>query len=829
MWRRIVDIRLIVVLVISLAAVGAFACGAAEEEADTSAPAPAASSSSSSAAPAAAEEEAPAAAAAPEATEEEAAPAAAAEPAAAEEAEPAPAPAAATTPAKPAASSDKDIYGRTSADFGGDWYVPAKITPGEVRSKIFSGPKPATYQENPKFAEMVAAGSLLPLAERSAVVDDRVIVDVQDEIGVYGGTWRAGLGGWVLDYGQWAYSHCTYHDNDQVTQVPWMCKDAEVSEDGTTWTHTMREGMRWYNPNSYDPATGVVHTIDHVSYAWDDLNFDIKKGDSVAWRARFPEVYKRWYPENQYHDSVTGELPDYTAIDDQTWSLTWTSPRWGFHNGAHQTKSTRCNNYCWTAQKFHLSKYHPMYGDHDQIEAWMEEGGFAAWTELHGHHVSVFSDVQTDVPWAGEAALTRGGSNDKPEAYLVANPFFYAFDPVGNQLPYYDAQHHIRFESQEVATFRAMAGESDGQGWGYTVNELPMYQSNMEKGDYSIYGWMGQGAKGIANFNQTYNEDAEIGRWIRTKEWRQAVAYAIDRDALNQTSNLGLGTIHTMVPHPSNIYYPGDEYTQLYTDYDPAKANTMLDALGITDTDGDGIRNRLDGDGNIELFAGTSTDLRRADRTDNPALIFQENLAGIGIGFDFKPDSQFQTTVRANKEYLTLSSGSPGDPYGVFPTYCGSNQAALIGCWYVSRGAGGGAETEFPPMMPGVADASYLPTAPADTWAADPTGGWKRIWDLHEEGIDYAPNDPRHIANGKAIFVEAVEQNYWITTVNFVPRTIFLKRNNFRNATQHCFCNYALGMQQQVYYFEDGIDNQNHPGNKSKRFKSESFLTGLTY
>ena len=42
MWRRIVDIRLIVVLVISLAAVGAFACGAAEEEADTSAPAPAA-------------------------------------------------------------------------------------------------------------------------------------------------------------------------------------------------------------------------------------------------------------------------------------------------------------------------------------------------------------------------------------------------------------------------------------------------------------------------------------------------------------------------------------------------------------------------------------------------------------------------------------------------------------------------------------------------------------------------------------------------------------------------------------------------------------------
>jgi len=701
--------------------------------------------------------------------------------------------------------------------------------PGEVRSKVHTGPRPSTWQENPKLAELVAAGSLLPLSERSAVPDDRIIVDVQDEIGVYGGTWRAGLGGWVLDYGQWSYSHCTYHDNDQVTQIPWMCKDAEVSEDGTTWTHTMREGMRWHNPNSLDPKTGVIHTIEHVSYAWDDLNFDIKKGDSVAWRARFPEIYRRWYPENEYHDSVTGELPDYTAIDDQTWSLTWTSPRWGFHNGAHQTKSTRCEAYCWTGQKFHLSKYHPAYGDHDQIEAWMEEGGFASWTELHAHHVSVFSDAQVDLPWAGEAVLVRGGSNDKPEAYLVVNPFFYAFDPVGNQLPYYDAQHHIRFESQEVATFRAMAGESDGQGWGYVVNELPMYQANMEKGDYSIYGWMGQGGAGIALFNQTYNVDAEIGRWLRTKEWRQAIAYSIDRDALNQTSNLGLGTIHSMVPHPSNIYYPGDEYTQLFTDYDPAKANKILDGLGLVDTDGDGLRNRLDGGGNLSLYAGTSTDLRRADRTDNPTLIFQENLAAIGIGFDFKPDSQYYTQIRANKQYLTVGSGSPGSPYQIFPTSCGSHQAQAIGCWYVSRGSGGGVETEFPPMMPGVADASYLPIAPSDTWAADSTGAWDRIWDLHSEGINYAPNDPRHIENGKAMFVEAVEQQYWINTVNFVPRTIFIKRNNFRNATQHCFCNYALGMQQQVYYFEDGIDNQNHPGNKSKRFKSESFLTGLDY
>jgi len=839
---------LIVVLAIALAAVGAFACGAADEP-ETAAPAAAAQDAAPAAAaadepeadaPAAAvEAEAPAEAAEADEADEADAPAAAVEAEEPEEADDAPA-AVADAPDRTAATTqtadtmDEDVYGRTSADFGGDWYIPAKLVPGEVRSKLYLGPAPVTFQENPRFAAMVANGELLSGEERWVVEDDRQIIDVQDEIGVYGGTWRAGLGGWVLDYGQWAYSLCTYHDNDQVTQIPWMCKDAQVSDDGTTWTMTMRDGIRWYNPNSLDPKTGVLHTISDVSYAWQDLNFDIVKGDSAPWRARFPEIYRRWYPENVYHDAVTGELPDYTALDAVNWSLTWTSPNWNFQNTAHQTKSTRCEAYCWTGAKFFLDKYHPEYGDADQIEQWMDDGGFASWTELHAGHVSVFSDTQTDLPWQGDSILTRGGSNDQPEAYLIANPMFWGFDPVGNQLPYFDAQHHVRFESQEVATFRTMAGESDGTGWGHVVNELPMYQANMEKGDYSVYGWMGTGASGIALFNQTYNEDPEMGRWLRDKEWRQAIAYGVDRDAFNQTSHLGLGTIHSMAPHPSNIYYPGDEFTQLFTAYDPDKANAMLDALGLVDTDGDGIRNMTGlmggGTGNLQLFVGTSTDLRRADRTDNPPLIFGENMAAIGIGFDFKADSQFATAVRANKEYMSLPTGTPGNPFqGLFPTSCGASQAALIGCWFVSRGSGGGVETEFPPMIPGEADSSYLPIAPSNTWAADPNGAWDELWTLHSEGNAMAPNDPRHIANGKQMYEIAIDQQYWINTVNFVPRTIFIKRNNFRNVSRHCFCNYALGMAHQVYYFEDGIDNENNPGNKSKRYKSESFLTGLTY
>ena len=490
---------------------------------------------------------------------------------------------------------------------------------------------------------------------------------------------------------------------------------------------------------------------------------------------------------------VTGELPEYEAIDALNWSLTWTSPNWNFQNIAHQTKSTRCEAYCWTGAKFHLDKYHPEYGDHNQIEQWMEDGGFASWTELHAHHVSVFSDAQTDLPWKGDSVLTRGGSNDKPEAYLVSNPMFWGADPVGNQLPYFDAQHHIRFESQEVATFRTMAGESDGTGWGHVVNELPMYQANMEKGDYSVYGWMGTGAQGIALFNQTYNEDPEIGRWIRDIKWRQALSYAIDRDSLNQVSHLGLGTIRSMAPHPSNIYYPGDEFTQLYTDYDPAKANQLLDALGLVDTDGDGIRNKT---GVARWRHRQLEPVCRHER--RPAPRRQERQQGAHLPGEHGRDRH---RVRLQGRLAVVHGGSRQQgvpeyierhPWKPVPRYLpdilrrppGGPDRVLVRVQRLGgrRGDGDRAAEPGAKQTPATCPSPRRTAGPPMPAAPGTSFGTCMTW-----ASTSLPNDPRHIENGKKIYEVAIEQQYWLNTVNFVPSIIFLKRNNFRNVPRHSF------------------------------------------
>src|SRR5215212_2666779 len=71
---------------------------------------------------------------------------------------------------------------------------------------------------------------------------------------------------------------------------------------------------------------------------------------------------------------------------------------------------------------------------------------------------------------------------------------------------------------------------------------------------------------------------------------RQAVAYAIDREALIQKLLLGYGKIaHSIIPEESWSYSSGQTYS-----YDPARAKQLLDEAGFRDPDGDGPKMRFE-------------------------------------------------------------------------------------------------------------------------------------------------------------------------------------------------------------------------------------------
>ena len=70
---------------------------------------------------------------------------------------------------------------------------------------------------------------------------------------------------------------------------------------------------------------------------------------------------------------------------------------------------------------------------------------------------------------------------------------------------------------------------------------------------------------------------------------------------MNETFWLGLGTPGSTAPAESLPQSPGPEWRKKWSTHDPAKANQMLDALGLTKKDRDGYRLRTDNGERLRL------------------------------------------------------------------------------------------------------------------------------------------------------------------------------------------------------------------------------------
>ena len=425
-------------------------------------------------------------------------------------------------------------------------------------------------QDGTPFTVNSHEGPIPALDDRVPVETDRLVWDVVDEIGEYGGTWRMAhennflLGRRVLSRGE-----AVHFAGDYLTKVPIFLKDFSSSADGRVHTFTLREGAKFSNGEPLD--------MEAVKFAHEAINDNIEL---------HPMVPAGW------RDPVTGNGVQFAVVDDLTFTYTFDNPNFGAIEGGTPGGVSYCAGWCMFAPVEWTSKLVPGYADAAALQASIDDADVEDWLANLRTRLSVHSTQAADMPAVGPYLHSEGKTvGDK--IGFVSNPYHVIFDPEGNQVPYVDGIVSLGFESRDIAVFRAMNGESDGTAVPYAVGELPLYQSNMEKGDYSLYQWTDFGGGDVGfMFNQTFNEDPEIGRLLRTKEFRIAFSHAIDREEINDNVLLGLGSPQNAIPHPSHPYYPGPEWATLDIEHDPALAMQMLDAIGLVDTDGDGIRNR---------------------------------------------------------------------------------------------------------------------------------------------------------------------------------------------------------------------------------------------
>ena len=217
------------------------------------------------------------------------------------------------------------------------------------------------------------------------------------------------------------------------------------------------------------------------------------------------------------------------------------------------------------------------------------------------------------------------------------NPYYWRKSPLGESQPYIERVVWPIVESTDTGLLQFRSGGLDVVG--VTPDYFSLLKRQEKQGNFTIYN--GGPATGTSfvlfNLNKGKRDgkplvDPVKSRWFNTVEFRQAVAYAIDRQTMINNTFRGLGqTQDSPITVQSPFYLSPEEGLKTY-DYNPEKAKELLRKAGFKYNAQGKL---LDGEGNRVRF----TLLTNAGNRIREAMGAQikQDLGKIGMQVDFTP------------------------------------------------------------------------------------------------------------------------------------------------------------------------------------------------
>ena len=431
---------------------------------------------------------------------------------------------------------------------------------------------PGQYQEAPMLAELVASGDLPPVDERLPL-NPRVL-NVNSEIGEYGGTWGRAYKG-ISD--RWGPTKLHEEmaiewdapDPETINVVPNYIEGWEQNDDATQFTFTLREGLKW--------SDGELFTTEDVQFWYDYMYLGDLQGK--------PDFY-----------TLNGEDMQLEVVNDLTWTVTFPSPNPLLPVTIAKNGGGIPAGPTMAAPVAYLSQFIPDHpnGNQEMIDAALDDTGVSTWQELFGQAGDMqgpiaFWFLNPDRPVINAWRITVPPPADP--LVMERNPYFHNVDPEGHQLPYIDEITHDLFDSNEVFDLWIAEGRIDCQGRHVSAANFTFYKENEEAGDYQVMLWKAASTNALhPNIN---NPDEGLAALFDTPEFREALSIAINRDEINDLVFDGLYEPRQASPVTGSPNYDA-EFETRWAEYDPERAGQLLDELGLTTGDG-GVRTRADG------------------------------------------------------------------------------------------------------------------------------------------------------------------------------------------------------------------------------------------
>jgi peptide/nickel transport system substrate-binding protein len=607
----------------------------------------------------------------------------------------------------------------------------------------FAQSQPSVLIETPSLQSAVTAGKLPPVHERLpqepaiAQFDGKKLVS-----GRHGGTLTL-LMGRKKDIRQmvvYGYARLVGYDT-KFNLVPDILKSVEQIE-GRIFTFRLRKGHRW--------SDGHPFTTEDFRYYFEEsaMNKAVKNMSLSV------------------DMLVDGKPPKFEVIDKYTVRYTWHKP-----NPFFLPRLAGARPMYIFQPAHYMRNFNAKFTDADKLKTLVKERQQRNWVSLHYVVGQQYKNNNPDLP-----TLQPWTLKTKPPAKhfrFHRNPYFHRVDVNGRQLPYID-EVRLNITSSKLIPIKAGSGESDLQSRGLNFNNYTVLKQSENQFGYKTRLW--RTAKGArwALFPNLNVNNPDWRRLFRDVRFRRALSLGINRHEINQVIYYGLAreTGNSVLPE-SPLYDAA--FARRWTEFDVAKANRLLDGMGLVKRNSQGTRLMANGKP-LELTVVFSTE--ESEPADLLELI-RDSWRLIGIKVFSKPMNREVMRTRIFSGFVQmamwfgLENGIPSEsfsPKELAPTSQQQLQWPKWGQWHETRGKSG-----EPIDMAAPKELFQLNS----DWrnAASPgerTKIWRRMLDIYSD------------------------QAYSIGLVASVPQVIVV-RNSLRNVPEKAIYNWDPGAHFGVY------------------------------
>ena len=477
----------------------------------------------------------------------------------------------------------------------------------------------AELQETPLFKEDVAGGKL-------SRVNDRLPSDPEiaepETIGNPGGELRLLMGGpkdtrMMVVYG---YARLVGY-TPALKLVPDILTSLDV-QDGRIFTLHLRPGHKW--------SDGHPFTSEDFRYWFEDV-------------AQNTQLSPSGLPVSMM---VQSEVPRFEVLDDATVRYTWTQPNPMFL--PNLAGADPLFIYC---PSHYLKQFHEKFADKVALEALVKKHKQRNWAALHAKMDTMYRNDNPDLPSLEPWVLKTKPPSER--FIFERNPYYYRVDEAGHQLPYID-RVIMSIVDSKIIPAKTGAGESDLQARYLRFDNYTFLKDGEELNKYKVRLWRTGPGSQLALYPNLNVNDETWRTLVRDLRFRRALSLAVNRHEINQVIYFGLAIEgqNTVLPQ-SPLYEP--EYRSAWANFDLREANRLLDSIGLTARDGDGMR-LLPDHRPMEIIVENSGE--STEQSDVLELI-RDTWRGIGVKLFAKPLqlTLFRRRVFSGETLMSINKG----------------------------------------------------------------------------------------------------------------------------------------------------------------------------